>query len=306
MVPAQFRFDETFRGRKHCDSVCINGGGRVKLLQPLPKVFLICFLVLHLLPSAQLQTGIRWQAKTWPTASHEPIERQTHAAVRLRGQRQDFVSLRVRHHLNVPMDDIEVEEDWAKDGNNGVQREWLIHLKGPIHRDLRVKLAGALGVKENALKYVPSNTFLVSSTHMRVQDAKAAVPDVIWAGHVLPHHKVSPELHNSILNDFLPANPPQTSTRRRILSSEGDALELAVVLSPHAHHLAADTAAQWAERLGCVLSLAESREEKTNKKHQWIRVASPKKLILRYSVYLLYWYKSTNTDKAQTASRRRA
>jgi hypothetical protein len=223
-----------------------------------------------------LPTGV--SAKTWAAHTDEPIERQTHSAVRLRGERRDFVSMRVRDHLNEPVDDWE-DEDGVPAGDDVVEREWLIHLKGPIHRDLRIKLAGSLGVAEDALTYVPSNTFMVSSTHVRVQAAKAAVPDVLWVGHVLPHHKVSPELHTVVLNDFPSSHPPQTSSRRHILTSEEDAVELAVVLAPHAHQRAASTAEKWADRLGCEFAPEGAREGRRNQ--QWVRVASPKKFILR-------------------------
>ena len=199
-----------------------------------------------------------------------PVERQTHGAVRLRGERHDFVSLRVRRHLNEPLDDV--------DGNSA-EREWLIHLKGPIDRNLRIKLAAALGTDEDALKYVPKDTFLVSSTQALVQAARAAVPQVLWAGHVLPHHKVSPELHHVAVDDFPSAHTPNTSAQRRILTSEEDAVELAVVIAPHAHHRAAATAAAWAVQLGCEVAPEGAREGQRDQ--QWVRVASPKKLILR-------------------------
>jgi len=216
-------------------------------------------------------------ASAWAAARNEPVEWQTHGAVRLRGERQDIESLRVRQHLNEGASGMEVSDE--QEAASDVEREWLIHLKGPIHRDLRVELAHALGVEEDALKYVPSNTFLVSTTHTRVQAAKSAVPHVLWAGHVLPHHKVSPELHSNILDDFPEPRPAQTSLRRHLLTSEEDAVELAVVLSPHSHHRTNSTAAKWADRLGCEIPLAGDMQGDT--RQAWLRIASPKKLILR-------------------------
>ena len=233
----------------------------------------ICWLLTLLLPMAAM-------SKVLDAVRDEPVERQTHHAVRLRGERGDFESMQVRSVLNAPLD--EVVDIRATDGTlagDHAEREWLIHLKGPIHRDLRVQLATALGVDQDALSYVPSNSFLVASTHARVQAAKASVQDVLWAGHVLPHHKVSPELYPVILDEFPDARPPRTSARRRTLASEEDAVELAVSLAPHSHHRAAVTGAKWAERLGCEIPPDGARNG--HRDQQWLRVVSPKKVVLR-------------------------
>jgi len=206
-------------------------------------------------------------------SGHDAIERQTHGAIRLRGEQMDFASLRVRQRLAEPVDGAE-----PADGSNGdVEREWLIHLKGPIHRNVRLELAQALGVAEDALQYVPRDTFLVSSTHARVQAAKAAVPGVLWAGHVLPHHKMSPELHDVLLDDF--PRPPQTSPRRQMLTSDDDAVELAVVLAPHSRHRTDETAATWADRMGVTMETERAGEGEIEQ--QWVRIASPRKIVIR-------------------------
>ena len=212
----------------------------------------------------------------------KPAERQTHSAVKLRGERRDFDSLRVRQRLNEPLGSNESPPP-------DVEREWLIHLNRPIHRDLRALLAHTLGKADaDSLKYVPTNTFLVSTTHARVQAAKAAVPHVVWAGHVQPHHKVSPELYSIVLDDAPTADdtpsdrPSAASARRHVLASEDDAVELAVALAPHVRNRAAAAAALWADRLGCELvPHGAERESEGEGRQPWMRIASPKKLIVR-------------------------
>lgn len=203
--------------------------------------------------------------------------RETHGAVRLRGEKTDFRSLRVRQRLAEPLDAAWPADDEAERESSDIEREWLIHLKGPIHRVMRVELARALGVTEDDLQYIPLHTFLVSCTQGRVQAAKAAVPNVLWAGHLLPHHKVSPDLHDIILDDF--PRPPQTSARRRVLASDRDALELAVMLAPHSRHRANATVLGWADRMG--LEIAAERGRPGEVEQQWVRIASPKKIIIR-------------------------
>jgi hypothetical protein len=147
-----------------------------------------------------------------PTTGDEAvIAVQTHGALRLRGGQ----SLRVRQGLNVPPPP---ERLPAATVTADVEREWLIHLKGPVHRDLRTQLAQALGVGVDALTYIPRDSFVVSSDRARVQAAKAALPEMLWAGPVLAHHKVSPELHHHvILEDLL--RPRQRARARASRSS---------------------------------------------------------------------------------------
>ena len=130
---------------------------------------------------------------------------QTHGALRLRGGQ----SLRVRQSLNAPPP----ERLRAATVTEEVEREWLIHLKGPVHRDLRAQLAQALGMGVDALTYIPRDSFVVSSDRARVQAAKAALPEMLWAGPVLAHHKVSPELHHHVIPEDLPR--PRQHARAR-------------------------------------------------------------------------------------------
>ena len=131
---------------------------------------------------------------------------QTHGALRLRGGQ----SLRVRQSLNVPPPHARLP---AATVTADVEREWLIHLKGPVHRDLRAQLAQALGVGVDALTYIPRDSFVVSSDRARVQAAKAAFPEMLWAGPVLAHHKVSPELHHHVILEDLPRPRQRARTR---------------------------------------------------------------------------------------------
>lgn len=130
---------------------------------------------------------------------------QTHGALRLRGGQ----SLRVRQSLNAPPP----EHLRAAKVTGDMHREWLIHLKGPVHRDLRAQLAQALDVAVDALTYIPRDSFVVSSDRSHVQAAKAALPEILWAGPVLAHHKVSPELHHHIIFETRPRPRQRTRTR---------------------------------------------------------------------------------------------
>ena len=241
--------------------------------------FLRCLLVVLVAGATRERGGA---AASDGSEGAEPIEWRTHRGIRLRGERHDVESLRVRQRLNaplhVPADRRGVAATASIGGEECVEREWLIHLQGPIDHDLRVLVAGALGVGEEALKYVPSNTLLVSSTCARIEGAKAWVPQILWAGHVLPHHKVSPDLHTLVLEDI--PDPQRTRERRRlVLDSQEDAIDLAVELAPHAHQHTKNIAVRWAEWLGCEMAANRTQEGKPSK--QWLRIASPRKLILR-------------------------
>ena len=249
-------------------SICVHHD--LSMNSALSAALLVAVLGTSPVFTAQAHTQAPWDA---------PGVQQTHGAVRLRGERTNWRTMRVRQRLAEPLEAEEPAEDEAGRASSdaNTEREWLIHLKGPIHRSMRVELAGALGVKEDELQYVPLHTFLVSSTHGRVQAAKAAVPHVLWVGHLLPHHKVSPDLHEVVLDDF--PRPPQTSARRRMLTSDTDALELAVMLAPHSHHRSSATVRAWADRLG--LQVEAERAGKGEVEQQWVRTASPKKIIIR-------------------------
>jgi hypothetical protein len=252
----------------------------------------IHWLLVVLLPSVA-------RAKLSGAGGDEHVERQTHHAVKLHGERNGFETARIRSLLNAPLEVVEDDGDSTLSGEN-VEREWLVHLKGPICQDLRVQLSRALGVEHDALTYVPSNTFLVVSTHARVQAAKTAVQNVLWAGHVLPHHKVSPELYPVILGEPSSARAFDTSPRRSPepeQEADKDAVELAVSLAAHTHDRASSIGTKWASQLGCSFSssspspspsssssaAAGGTNASSNRKQQAcsIHIASPSKVLLR-------------------------
>ena len=203
---------------------------------------------------------------------------RTHHALSLRGEQEDAVSVRVRERLNAPPPEhLRV----AAEAGGDAEREWFIHLQGPVHRDLRGRLAQALGVAGDELTYIPRDSFVVSSVSARVHAAKALVPEVVWAGPVLPHHKVSPELHQVLLENSPPRRPSAGASRRVLAPEVGQAVEFAVVLAaPHSLNRTRLLAASWALVLGCELDEGVAGDRQSEPR---VRVASARKVIVASS-----------------------
>eukprot|EP00286_Rhodomonas_abbreviata_P027019 CAMPEP_0181300760 /NCGR_PEP_ID=MMETSP1101-20121128/7061_1 /TAXON_ID=46948 /ORGANISM="Rhodomonas abbreviata, Strain Caron Lab Isolate" /LENGTH=1212 /DNA_ID=CAMNT_0023406017 /DNA_START=242 /DNA_END=3877 /DNA_ORIENTATION=+ len=206
--------------------------------------FILRFLFICAVVVAR-QPQPRWQGRT------------IHKNVRLRGERSDYVSLRVREILSQDADSHESALESLE------SREWLIHVKGPVHSSLTTRLRENLGVTD--IQYVPHHTFLAFTNGKAIQEAQAKMREIVWVGIVLPHHKVSSELFPLLLSD--------TSHVRRA-GSEPPMVEVYLMLSRPLQDKADVALFSWEEKLERVVPMAS-----THKIH--IRAASVNKLVIK-------------------------
>lgn len=189
----------------------------------------------------------------------------------LRGERIDVGSLKVRDRLGKGRRALE----------EGVEQSWLLQIKGGHDSRVVERVGKILGVSN--VQYIPHNSILVYASKERIDSARAALPEVVWAGVLQPHHKVDPELY-PLLDDAhevggsgiegwgafqylgVSGNNSHSNARRRLMG-KGGGVELAVLMAKRAG--AEETAKEWSDHLRWL-------------GHEGVRVlaASPKKVIV--------------------------
>eukprot|EP00961_Rhodomonas_salina_P024875 335091-Rhodomonas_salina.3 len=174
---------------------------------------------------------------------HPFTGRTIHKNVMLRTEKDDLVSLRARNILSRDSNPHEEAMDSLE------HREWLIHVKGPVHSAFTEKLRQTLDVEE--VRYVPHNTFMAFTNGKAIQYAKEQLQEVVWVGVVMPHHKVSPELHPLVLSD---------TSSLRDFSDDAPTVDVFVLLSQPLNHKSEVANLDWETKVEEVVPYAKTHK----------------------------------------------
>jgi hypothetical protein len=159
------------------------------------------------------------------------------------------------------------QDEQIRDLSQDEPIEWLVEFSRPIDSNLRARLYSLFG--EENLRYIPHQSFQIFERRSRLQDAISGMPEVSWAGEMLPHWKVSPVLHDTLTSRIQPRYPMRSmgAGNRRKGSRP---IHLAVSITKRRHGI--PLAMEWQTKL----------HELTNGSVR-VHAASHKKLIVQMS-----------------------